>query len=71
MTLLDTLCHEYGWSKEYALGCSLAVAFALYAATAARYGQEQQGPSYEEQAMIDGIMNRKNADQTKGQTWAA
>jgi len=45
--------HEYAWKIEYALWqVPLAVAFALFAAIDARYGNDPKGPTYVEREML-------------------
>lgn len=52
--MTDALLSEYGWSLEYVLWqLPLQQALALYAAIAARYGNEQHGPNYEEMDLLD------------------
>ncbi|HRI83369.1 MAG TPA: hypothetical protein PLF88_13075 [Opitutaceae bacterium] len=56
LTLTDTLMHEYGWLIDYTLWqVRLPVAFALYAAIAARYGNKPAGPTYLDREILDAL----------------
>lgn len=55
---MDTLLHEYGWTLEYLLWqVRLAVAFALYAAIAARYGNKPAGPTYLDREILEALQD--------------
>ena len=47
---------EYGFSLDYVLfSLPLQQAFALFAAIAARYGNEPKGPTFEELDLLDAL----------------
>lgn len=52
--MTDALLSEYGWSLDYVLfALPLQQAFALFAAIAARYGNERHAPSFDELDILD------------------
>jgi hypothetical protein len=56
LVVADALASEYGWARDYILfEIPLQEAFAWYAAIAARYGNEQRGPNYEELDLLDAL----------------
>jgi hypothetical protein len=63
---MDALCHEYGWGLNTVLHRTpLAVAFALYAAIAARYEQTPTGPTYAEQDLLAALRAAQGARSTE------
>ncbi|PTY03896.1 hypothetical protein DB346_03010 [Verrucomicrobia bacterium LW23] len=61
LTLLDTLCSEYGWTAEYVLRMHIAKAFCLYAACCARHGRPPRGPKYADMDMLDALAKAEAA----------
>lgn len=56
LTVADAILSEYGWSLDYVLfELPVVQAFALYAAIAARYGNDQSTPTFDELDLLDDL----------------
>lgn len=56
LTVCDAVWSEYGWSRDEVLfEIPLQELFCMYAAIAARYGNERHSPSFEELDLLDDL----------------
>jgi hypothetical protein len=54
LTVCDAVWSEYGWSRDEVLfEIPLEQLFCMYAAIAARYGNERNAPTFEEEDLLD------------------